>query len=89
VGSRGAWAFDSGCLEVRLATVGDIAARAGVSVDTVCGAVGRKPVLLKELVESALNAPEYWVLPVHERGRPPARFQEWITDAWTTSLLRG
>jgi AcrR family transcriptional regulator len=173
-------------------TVGDIAAQAGVSIDTVYSAVGRKPVLLRELVESALsgtdhavpaverdyvrkireettaaakiaryaeavtsiqqrlapvflalrdaavhdpacaalwreiadrrarnmrdfaadlrstgglredltddevadvvwsmNAAEYWVLLVHERGWTPARFQAWITDAWTRLLLRG
>ena len=37
------------------ATVSDIAARAEVSVDTVYAAVGRKPVLLRELVETAIS----------------------------------
>ena len=38
------------------ATTGsDIAARAGVSVDTVYAAVGRKPAVLRELVETALS----------------------------------
>lgn len=36
-------------------TVSDIAARATVSVDTVYAAVGRKPVLLRELVETAIS----------------------------------
>jgi hypothetical protein len=36
-----------------------------------------------------MNAAEYWVLLVHERGWTPARFQAWITDAWTRLLLRG
>jgi len=37
------------------ATVGEIATQAGVAVDTVYAAVGRKPVLLRELVETALS----------------------------------
>jgi len=36
-------------------TVGDIAAHAGVSLDTVYAAVGRKPALLRELVETAIS----------------------------------
>jgi AcrR family transcriptional regulator len=36
-------------------TVATIAARAGVSVDTVYAAVGRKPALLRELVETAIS----------------------------------
>ncbi|MEO7126735.1 MAG: helix-turn-helix domain-containing protein [Nakamurella sp.] len=36
-------------------TVADIAARARVSVDTVYAAVGRKPALLRELVETAIS----------------------------------
>jgi AcrR family transcriptional regulator len=172
-------------------TVGEIAARADVSVDTVYAAVGRKPVLLRELVETALsgadqavvaqqrdyvvairaatgapeklaiyasavvqiqqrlapvfialrdaaihdvdcaalwteiserrarnmrefaadlratgelradltddevadvvwsmNAAEYWLLLVHQRGWSPERFGEWLADTWTRSLLR-
>jgi AcrR family transcriptional regulator len=37
------------------ATVAEIAARAGVAVDTVYASVGRKPALLRELVETALS----------------------------------
>lgn len=37
------------------ATVAEIAGRAGVSVDTVYASVGRKPALLRELVETALS----------------------------------
>jgi AcrR family transcriptional regulator len=172
------------------ATVAEIARRAGVSVDTVYASVGRKPALLRELVETALsgrdepvpgeqrdyvqrvlaaatatdklrlyaegigalqqrlapvflalrdaaatdpdcaalwreiaqrrranmlrfaadlrstgelradldddtvadvvwsmNAAEYWVLLVHERGWTPERFTAWLTDAWTRTLL--
>ena len=36
-------------------TVAEIAAAAGVSVDTVYASIGRKPVLLRELVETALS----------------------------------
>ncbi len=36
-------------------TVAQIAERAGVSVDTVYAAVGRKPALLRELVETAIS----------------------------------
>lgn len=35
--------------------VGEIARRAGVAVDTVYAAAGRKPVLMRELVETALS----------------------------------
>jgi AcrR family transcriptional regulator len=172
-------------------TVADIAARADVAVDTVYAAVGRKPVLLRELVETALsgtdqaipgperdyvtrlraaptarekiaiyadalvaiqqrlapvflalrdaahrdpacaglwseisdrrarnmrefaadlratgdlrddltdqqvadvvwsmNAAEYWVLLVHERGWTPQAFGAWLADAWTRLLVR-
>jgi AcrR family transcriptional regulator len=37
------------------ATIADIAARAGVAADTVYAAVGRKPVILRELVETSLS----------------------------------
>lgn len=39
-------------------TVADIAERARVSVDTVYAAVGRKPALLRELVETAISGTE-------------------------------
>jgi AcrR family transcriptional regulator len=39
----------------RAATVADIAAQAGVAVDTVYATVGRKPALLRELVETAIS----------------------------------
>lgn len=39
----------------RGATIADIAGRAGVHVDTVYELVGRKPVLLRELIEQALS----------------------------------
>jgi AcrR family transcriptional regulator len=43
-------------------TVSEIAARAGVSVDTVYAAVGRKPVVLRELVETALSGTDHAVV---------------------------
>ncbi len=39
----------------RATTIAEIAERAGVSVDTVYAAVGRKPALLRELVETAIS----------------------------------
>src|SRR4249920_1520833 len=36
-------------------TVGQIAGRAGVAVDTLYTSVGRKPALLRELVETAIS----------------------------------
>ena len=51
----------------RPTTVAGIAARAGVHVDTVYALIGRKPVLLRELIEQALsgtNAP----VAAEERG---------------------
>lgn len=39
----------------RSATVADVASRAGVNVDTVYALVGRKPVLLRELIEQAIS----------------------------------
>jgi AcrR family transcriptional regulator len=36
-------------------TIGEIAVQAGVSVDTVYATVGRKPALLRELVETAIS----------------------------------
>lgn len=44
-----------------------IAGTAGVSVDTVYASVGRKPALLKELVETSLSGTEVAV-PAHERA---------------------
>lgn len=35
----------------------------------------------------SMNAAEYWVLLVHERGWTPDRFSRWIVDAWTRLLL--
>lgn len=35
----------------------------------------------------SMNASEYWVLLVHERGWTPERFSTWILDAWTRLLL--
>ncbi|HWO64202.1 MAG TPA: helix-turn-helix domain-containing protein [Umezawaea sp.] len=46
--------------------VGDIAAKAGISVDTVYSSVGRKPVLLRELVETSLSGQDHAV-PAAER----------------------
>lgn len=48
------------------ATVAEIAARAGVAVDTVYASVGRKPALLRELVETALSGTDAAV-PAHQR----------------------
>lgn len=48
------------------ATVAEIAGRAGVAVDTVYAAVGRKPALLRELVETALSGTDVAV-PAAER----------------------
>lgn len=47
-------------------TVAEIAADAGVSVDTVYASIGRKPVLLRELVETALSGTDQAV-PARER----------------------
>ncbi|HEX8509262.1 MAG TPA: TetR/AcrR family transcriptional regulator [Propionibacteriaceae bacterium] len=47
-------------------TVADIARRANVAVDTVYAAVGRKPALLRQLVETALSGEDVAV-PAHER----------------------
>jgi AcrR family transcriptional regulator len=46
--------------------VGQIAARAGVAVDTVYAAAGRKPALLRELVETSLSGADTAV-PAEER----------------------
>lgn len=47
-------------------TVGAVARRAGVAVDTVYTAVGRKPQLLREVVESAISGVDHAV-PAEER----------------------
>jgi AcrR family transcriptional regulator len=50
----------------RVATVADIAAEAAVAVDTVYATVGRKPALLRELVETAISGQDEAV-PAEER----------------------
>ncbi|MET7767711.1 helix-turn-helix domain-containing protein [Nocardia sp. NPDC005366] len=47
-------------------TVAEIATQAGVSVDTVYASIGRKPVLLRELVETALSGTDH-AIPARER----------------------
>jgi AcrR family transcriptional regulator len=47
-------------------TVADIAARAGVAVDTLYATVGRKPQILRELVETALSGTDE-VVPAQQR----------------------
>ena len=34
-----------------------------------------------------LNSSEYYALLVIDRGWPPARFTQWLLDAWTRLLL--
>lgn len=46
----------------RATTVAEIARRAGVHVDTVYELVGRKPVLLRELIEQALSGTDHAVI---------------------------
>jgi len=53
------------------ATIADIAARAGVAVDTVYAAVGRKPALLRALVETALSGTDVAV---------PARQRDYVRE---------
>lgn len=36
----------------------------------------------------SMNAAEYWVLLVHQRGWSPQQFAAWLSDAWTRLLLR-
>ncbi len=50
----------------RATTVADIAALAGVAVDTVYATVGRKPALLRELVETSISGTDRAV-PAEER----------------------
>ena len=47
-------------------TIAEIAGRASVSVDTVYATVGRKPALLRELVETAISGSEH-VIPADQR----------------------
>jgi AcrR family transcriptional regulator len=47
-------------------TVAAVAARAGVAVDTVYAAVGRKPALLREVVETSISGTDHAV-PAHQR----------------------
>lgn len=47
-------------------TVGQIAERAGVAVDTMYAAVGRKPALLRELLETAISGQDHAV-PAEQR----------------------
>lgn len=35
----------------------------------------------------SLNATEFWVLLVHERGWSPQRFGSWLADSWRRLLL--
>lgn len=35
----------------------------------------------------SMNATEYWLLLVHERGWSPQQFQRWLVDCWTRVLL--
>ncbi len=35
----------------------------------------------------SMNAAEFWVLLVHERGWTPSQFAQWLDDAWTRLLL--
>ena len=51
----------------RATKVSDIAGRAGVSVDTVYELVGRKPILLRELIEQAISGVDHAVV-AEERG---------------------
>ena len=34
-----------------------------------------------------MNSPEYYLLLVQQRGWAPARFEEWLKDAWCRLLL--
>ena len=51
----------------RTTTMAGIARRAGVNVDTVYELVGRKPVLLRELIEQAISGVDHAVI-AEERG---------------------
>lgn len=51
----------------RATTIADVAKRAGVHVDTVYALIGRKPVLLRELIEQAISGTDRAVS-AQERG---------------------
>jgi len=51
----------------RATRVSDIASRAGVNVDTVYELVGRKPILLRELIEQAISGVDHAVV-AEDRG---------------------
>lgn len=61
-------------------TVSEIAARAGVSVDTVYATAGRKPKMLRELVETAISGVDH---PVPAAQRDYVAAIEAATDART------
>jgi AcrR family transcriptional regulator len=46
----------------RATTIADVALRAGVNVDTIYELVGRKPVLLRELIEQAISGADHAVV---------------------------
>jgi AcrR family transcriptional regulator len=60
-------------------TVADIAAHARVSLDTVYATVGRKPALLRELVETALSGTEQAV---------PAEQRDYVTHMRAAATAR-
>lgn len=59
----------------RASTIGEIARRSGVHVDTVYELVGRKPVLLRELIEQAISGTDHPVA-AEERGYVSALLAE-------------
>jgi AcrR family transcriptional regulator len=52
-----------------VATAGGL--RAGLAVDDVADVVW------------SMNSPEFYSLVVHERGWPPAKFADWLSETWT------
>ena len=60
-------------------TIADIAARARVSLDTVYATVGRKPALLRELVETAISGTEQAV---------PAEQRDYVTRIQAATTAR-
>jgi AcrR family transcriptional regulator len=60
-------------------TVADIAAAAGVAVDTVYAAVGRKPDLLRELIEAAISGTDHAV---------PAEQRDYVQDVQAATTAR-
>src|ERR1700685_4408604 len=46
----------------RASTISEIARRSGVHVDTVYELIGRKPVLLRELIEQAISGTDHAVV---------------------------